>query len=165
MRSNRIPAIQRFLDKVAVGAKEECWNWTAGLFKSGYGQFNAGDGVLRAYYAHRFAFELWVGPIPSGLLVCHSCDNRRCVNPAHLFLGTDADNLRDMRQKGRGVSGFAIRFGRYSDEQVSAIRQARQQGESYNSIATRMGVSMSHVWKICNGQRRNKTQASIERSA
>lgn len=95
----------RFVRKDASG----CWEWTGGLFKHfPYGKFNAGrlpGGKQRTVYAHRFAYELWVGAIPKGLQVLHRCDNPACVNPAHLFVGTQLDNMRDMIAKGRNNNG------------------------------------------------------------
>jgi HNH endonuclease len=81
-----------------VDKSGECWEWTGSLGSHGYGEFGvAGDRVL----AHRYSYELASGPIPDGLYVCHHCDNRRCVRPDHLFLGTARDNALDMVRKGR----------------------------------------------------------------
>lgn len=95
--------MERFWSKVKK--TETCWVWTAGTFKyrNGYGQFRVRRGDPPAY-AHRFAWELVNGPIPQGLHVLHRCDNPPCVNPAHLFLGTQIDNYRDMVSKGRSRS-------------------------------------------------------------
>jgi hypothetical protein len=88
----------RFWAKVQRG--EGCWEWQGANNGKGYGCF--GKEGSRPYYAHRFSWELHAGPIPDGLFVLHRCDNRRCVNPEHLFLGTQGDNMRDMIAKGRG---------------------------------------------------------------
>lgn len=99
--------IERFWKKVCVGTVEECWLWTGRRNQHGYGlwtpTFRAKD--LRA---HRVSYELKVGPIPDGLFVCHRCDVRNCVNPIHLFVGTNTDNMLDKIQKGRD-RGFAAR--------------------------------------------------------
>jgi len=75
-----------------------CWNWTASCHLDGYGQIGI-DG--KCLYPHRVAYEIWKGPIPPGICVCHTCDNRLCCNPAHLWLGTKADNNWDCIKKGR----------------------------------------------------------------
>lgn len=81
-----------------------CWLWTAGTSRDGYGMFHVGrdlDGRQDVRYAHRTAYALMTGSVPAGLVVCHSCDTPRCVNPDHLFLGTQGDNVRDGARKQR----------------------------------------------------------------
>jgi hypothetical protein len=95
------PLADRFWRKVKKGAPDECWPWTAYLAPRGYGMMTYAHKTKRS---HRWAWELTNGPIPDGVYVCHTCDNPRCCNPTHLWLGTQFDNMRDMVAKGRGAS-------------------------------------------------------------
>ena len=87
----------RLLAKIATD-RGGCWQWTAGTFDSGYGAISIDGKMMKA---HRVAYAEFVGLIPVGMCVCHRCDNPGCINPAHLFLGTNADNATDMMEKGR----------------------------------------------------------------
>ena len=100
---NKIPPEQRFWEKVDRQGIDDCWNWEAGILKGegrGYGTFKFDGGSL----AHRFSYSLHYGEIPPGIEVCHKCDNPKCVNPNHLFLGTHQDNMNDKKAKKRGRS-------------------------------------------------------------
>lgn len=107
----REPAAVRFWRHVHKADGDGCWEWTGGLAK-GYGSFC--DDRQRMVTASRFSYELAYGPIPKGegyhgICVCHRCDNRKCVRPEHLFLGTNADNMLDKARKGRGVNPQALK--------------------------------------------------------
>ena len=83
----------KFIDRMQAG---ECWNWNGSLAKNGYGEFYYNS---RPVYAHRFSYELFFGPFPTFALVLHKCDNKRCINPNHLYLGTYTQNLNDSYER------------------------------------------------------------------
>lgn len=95
------PIEQRFL-KYVDRSSNECWLYIGARHGQGYGLFRD-DGKL--WRAHRFAYEMWIGPIPNGMQVLHQCDNPPCCNPTHLFLGTNSDNVQDAIEKGRHNGG------------------------------------------------------------
>lgn len=141
----KIDAIWRFIDKVDIRENDECWEWKAAKKrKMGYGVFRVGvSGIDRKQvYAHRFVWEYVNGPIPVGMYICHKCDNPPCCNPNHLFIGTRADNVKDMVNKGRGrgkiFKGSAHGNSKLSEEQVYAIRAA---SGSQTKIAKQYGIS------------------------
>lgn len=140
-----------------------CWLWAGGLARgTGYGSFwvsgeNQGT--------HRFSWEFHHGPIPAGLCVCHKCDVRLCVNPDHLFLGTKADNTRDMLQKQRGISGERHPLSKLTAEQVAVIRQRWANGEHQNHLAQEFGVSASMVFSIVHRHRWKRQGADNETEA
>lgn len=136
----------RFWCKVNSSDDESCWPWVAGVSKStGYGQFQM-NGAARP--AHRVAYELTSGEIPDDLFVCHACDNKLCCNPAHLWLGTHAENMADMVAKGRQLCGEKNPNARLSRSDVCDIRDMPAYGFTQQQIADMFGVSQSHVSRI-----------------
>lgn len=130
-----------------------CWEWTGGLDTNGYGQFYASG---RPVGTHRVAFLLARGPIPADLWVLHHCDNRKCVNPDHLFLGTHADNMADMTAKGRRAplrpyKGEANGRAKLTADSVRAIRCRLGEGRQQRAIAREFGISDTVVWQIAHG--------------
>jgi hypothetical protein len=125
-----------------------CWSWTGPLIGSGYGSFQILNGPLRVRLAHRFAYMITHGPIPPGMMVLHSCDNRACVNPAHLRLGTAEDNRNDMISRHRTIAGEAHPYAKLSNAQVIKIRKLYLKGWSSCALAKTFGVSRKTVRDI-----------------
>jgi hypothetical protein len=136
---------QRFWRKVKVNLAG-CWEWQGALSDSGYGVFDRGN---RKYISpHRFAWELYTGALPpDGIFVCHKCDNRKCVRKDHLFLGTQSDNMRDCRGKGRmnQTCGERHAYAKLTNEQVLEIRNST---ESCAALGRRFGVTAQHVGRL-----------------
>lgn len=140
---------QRFERKIEPDPNGGCWLWAGRASPKGYGQFHF-DGA--SHSAHRWAYETFVGPIAEGLLVCHKCDIPACVNPDHLFLGSNADNMADMAAKGRADRKYGARNGnaKLSPTQVRNIR--RLSGRILQKdIATQFGVSPKQISNIVRG--------------
>jgi hypothetical protein len=148
----------RFWEKVDKRDAESCWNWIAGTDLDGYGLLKMGSRKTKRYSgkASRLSYALAYGPIPDGKNVCHRCDNPKCVNPAHLFLGSTLDNIRDMDAKGRRrpVKGEAHGRHKLSDAQVQEIRTALANGVTGYRLAPMYGVSHQHISKIKHGLKR-----------
>lgn len=121
-----------------------------GLRSAGAFVLNRG-GKQHALSAHRLAYFLGHGADPMELQVCHACDFRRCCNPAHLFLGTCAENLRDCVEKGRMHPGSKNAAAKLTEAQVAEMRALLDSGEKQAAVARRFGVSTTAVWKIANG--------------
>ena len=130
-----------------------CWNWTASKNSAGYGQINR-TRKLGPMLAHRFSYELHNGAIPDGLFVLHTCDNPACVNPAHLWLGTDQDNTDDKMAKGRCPAGEGHYNHRLTDNQVVAIRRRWAGGTSQKELSEEYDVTQGYISEIVNNKKR-----------
>lgn len=130
----------RFFTKVIFDENTGCWLWDGYPTDQGYGRIYTPNKRPKMYRAHRFSYETFVGPIPEGMMVCHHCDVRNCVNPSHLYAGTAKDNARDMAVRGR--HGKAT----LSQTDVVKMREEYLSGNTtYNELAEMFGVTPSNV--------------------
>ncbi len=148
----RVPMQERFWCKVKIGAPTECWEWKAAVHPDGYGWFT-GNPTDRPRHAHRFAYQLSKGDIPDNLWVLHTCDNRICVNPNHLYLGNRRDNIKDCVDRNRTCYGERNPRSKLTEKQVVEIRQLRRDGVKQATIASVFGIAQSCVSQIEHRQR------------
>ncbi len=141
---------ERFWLYVDRKSDVDCWNWMGGKDGFGYGMLNIGIGYSKSYRSHRYSWVLFNGKIPIELSVLHKCDNPSCVNPNHLFLGTDADNAHDRDRKGRQISHCGEQHGcsKLTNKDVLEIRNLRKQGVSYPIMQSIFNMSRTQLWKI-----------------
>lgn len=141
--------IARFWSKVKIGNPNECWEWQASLNNKGYGKFGIDDNII---YAHRVSWVISSGEIPDGLFVLHKCDNRKCVNGKHLFLGTAKDNSDDRDAKGRTkpghVPGEKNGRAKLKVTDVIEIRKMIEDEIDMVSIAKKYSVGQSTIFGI-----------------
>ncbi len=134
-----------------VDKSGDCWVWTAALLKTGYGCLRINRKTTRA---HRVAYELSVGPIPDGALLRHTCDNPRCVKPAHLLLGDKRLNTQDAIERGQHKCGERDSKAKLTNQNVIEIREALARGETGRALARRFGVGESAISQIKTGKGR-----------
>lgn len=126
-------------------APSGCLEWTGAKDRNGYGTLRSGRVDQKA---HRVAFEQANGPIPDGMVVCHTCDNPSCCDPAHLFLGTHKDNKADSVRKRRHAHGVTQKAAKLTPHLVALIRDRAQAGQSQQKIADDLGVHQTTVSKV-----------------
>lgn len=149
----RLSTAERFWEK--VHKTETCWLWQAACNKTGYGVF--GLATRRNILAHRFSYILHCGTIPDRMGVCHHCDTPPCVNPSHLFLGTQSDNVHDMMSKGRlnpytSERGSKHHNAKLTETQVGDIRQRHKEGFTYSAIARQYLVHKATIRRAVLGE-------------
>lgn len=161
--ARRKPAAAFWL-RAAVGSSEQCWEWQGPWTERGYGRV-WWYGITRK--AYRVAWELVNGPIPSGAVIRHQCDNRGCVNPSHLLVGTQLDNIRDRVERRRSATGASSgvhtkpdsrargeRSGaaKLKEADIHYIRQELARGRSQLSIGRQFGLGHTTIWSIASGK-------------
>lgn len=141
----------RFWAKVNKREHDECWEWTAGRFSSGYGSFSLQG---KNYGSNRIAYFLKFGFIEKEFFCLHSCDNRTCCNPNHIFTGTNQDNMDDMVKKGRSFHAIGELHGasKLKEKQALDIIFRRKRGDSLKSIAGLHSISVASVSSIATGR-------------
>lgn len=140
--------LEHFLKR--VHKTESCWLWIGGFYVNGYGSTYVGN--HKANYSHRVSWELHNGKIENGLSVLHRCDNPACVNPAHLFLGTQKENMVDAVSKRRHAHGETT-YSKLTENDVYEIFRMKNRGLSQGQIAIKMRCNQSQISRILSGKR------------
>lgn len=144
--------MERLREKYVVDKATGCWNWTGKLMWHGYGRMEIDENQM---YAHRASWFIHHGEIPDGLFVCHHCDNKKCVNPEHLYLGTAQQNMNDAVARNRFPLGTKRKNTKLTEDQVVEIKIAIKRGDRDSEIAraygrsdeTIRGIRIGRTWK------------------
>lgn len=155
-QSNGVRVPSKTLDNNVVAAENGCILWQSPRNKGGYGLVTF---EKKQMFAHRLAWQRAYGPIPEGLHVCHHCDTPACVNPNHLFIGSDADNQRDKTLKGRQPKGATHYATKLTDAQLIAIRNDLR---PQHQIAAEYGITQGHVSDIKNRKKRGSIPGGVK---
>lgn len=144
---------ERLLAKRSI-TSAGCWEFTGWLSNKGYGYIGKGSRSEGLVLCHRASYELFVAPIPDGMNVLHKCDNPKCFNPDHLFLGTQADNVRDMDSKNRRVNLYGSKSSnaKLTEEQVADIRARHIPRVNTKDLAEEFGVTLQYVGQLSNNK-------------
>jgi len=142
---------RRFWGQVKIGSPDECWPWIDRLHADGTGRINI-RGIVFKGSQLSYLIHWGQHPYPN-LYVCHFCDNRRCVNPLHLWLGTAKENSQDARRKSRSTLGMSHPQARLSPTQAKSIFALNQEGLSQQQIAKKLGIKQPQVSRILTGKR------------
>lgn len=139
----------------SISTDSGCWEWARAVGKNGYGLVTIGKG--NQDYAHRASYAAFNGPIPKGMDVCHSCDNRKCVKPGHLFVGTRKQNMEDCARNNRvnrtvKARGEKQHLAKLTDESVREIKAKLSDGKSCYSLGKLYGVARITISRIKNGK-------------
>ncbi len=152
-RRKRTSPAERLRKYAPEATPDKCWEWTGkAKHAHGYGIINLGTGEGNML-AHRLAFTLKHGPIPTGMKILHRCDNPPCCNPGHLFLGSQADNMRDKAEKGRAPRGEDNHARKITAKDVRCIREAYAHGygeKTQPELAEKYGIRQSAISGIVN---------------
>lgn len=141
---HQLSAKERLNKFIKVNEENQCWIWTGGKNKKGYGSLSYNG---KTTIAHRLSYELYIGQIPNEMLICHHCDTPSCINPGHLFLGTNLDNSNDKFSKGRNKSSPGQRNGnsKLTDDQVRSIKKKLKNGVKVSDISKQYEVSETNI--------------------
>jgi hypothetical protein len=143
-------AKERFDSKWEEDELRGCWLWTAACYGTGYGVLRVNG---RNHHAHRMSWRFHRGEIPEGMHVLHKCDVRSCVNPDHLFLGTNDDNIQDCISKGRWACGEKAAKAKLTTVDIIEIIRLHNSGLGYKKLGKQFGVDFSTIYKITKRKR------------
>ncbi len=143
----KVPLANRFKRHISQPDANGCILWTSTRHRDGYGMIHVKTGKRMAL-AHRVAYELANGPVPEGMFVCHTCDNRLCVNPSHLFVGTHRENMDDMFSKNREARGEKLPQSKLSESSVISIRTEFANGSTCTELGRKHCVSHSSITNV-----------------